>query len=155
MVNWCRRRESNSRPSVYKTAALPLCYAGATTDAVSLFRRSMDLPLLGRRAERRQPFADPDISDRGLAVFALASHMCGTSRTGRVETMPKQDRPPAEERLGGATGTAVEQLARDQFEAKGRPPRSGPRSTKRPTAPVAEHGHASGEPRGVADPRKE
>ena len=25
---WCRWRESNSRPSVYKTAALPLCYTG-------------------------------------------------------------------------------------------------------------------------------
>ena len=25
---WCRRRGLNSRPSVYKTAALPLCYAG-------------------------------------------------------------------------------------------------------------------------------
>ena len=28
-VPWCRRRGSNPRPSVYKTAALPLCYAGA------------------------------------------------------------------------------------------------------------------------------
>lgn len=28
-VKWCRRRGSNSRPSVYKTAALPLCYAGS------------------------------------------------------------------------------------------------------------------------------
>src|SRR6188474_393126 len=26
---WCRWRGSNSRPSVYKTAALPLCYTGA------------------------------------------------------------------------------------------------------------------------------
>jgi hypothetical protein len=25
---WCRQRGLNSRPSVYKTAALPLCYAG-------------------------------------------------------------------------------------------------------------------------------
>ena len=25
---WCRRRELNSRPTVYKTAALPLSYAG-------------------------------------------------------------------------------------------------------------------------------
>ena len=25
---WCRWRDSNSRPSVYKTAALPLCYTG-------------------------------------------------------------------------------------------------------------------------------
>lgn len=26
---WCRWRGSNSRPSVYKTAALPLCYTGS------------------------------------------------------------------------------------------------------------------------------
>jgi hypothetical protein len=25
---WCRRRGLNSRPTVYKTAALPLSYAG-------------------------------------------------------------------------------------------------------------------------------
>ncbi len=26
--NWCRRRELNPRPTVYKTVALPLSYAG-------------------------------------------------------------------------------------------------------------------------------
>lgn len=31
--NWCRRRGSNPRPSVYKTAALPLCYAGQASPA--------------------------------------------------------------------------------------------------------------------------
>jgi hypothetical protein len=34
--NWCRRRGSNSRPSVYKTAALPLCYAGSPVDKAGI-----------------------------------------------------------------------------------------------------------------------
>lgn len=42
-TGWCRRRGSNSRPSVYKTAALPLCYAGPgghrNSSACSVFCR--------------------------------------------------------------------------------------------------------------------
>ncbi len=31
IFRWCRKRGSNPRPSVYKTAALPLCYSGPRT----------------------------------------------------------------------------------------------------------------------------
>ena len=33
-MSWCRRRGSNPRPSVYKTAALPLCYTGRRSETI-------------------------------------------------------------------------------------------------------------------------
>ncbi len=49
---WCRRRGLNSRPSVYKTAALPLCYAGS--GAAVPVRRGEGKGR-GGRAERKKP----------------------------------------------------------------------------------------------------
>lgn len=74
---WCRRRGSNSRPSVYKTAALPLCYAGPCA-AVS-----------GRCGEGKIGATAPcrfDSADRlpGPAVAAMAA---------RAEPTPAADLP--------------------------------------------------------------
>ena len=52
MGEWCRWRGSNSRPSVYKTAALPLCYTGSRYSAIRFghCRRGVGAHYSARRA---------------------------------------------------------------------------------------------------------
>src|ERR1044071_5255740 len=54
--SWCRWRGSNSRPSVYKTAALPLCYTGFGRDGIIARRpASLRRNAQKKRAEAHAP----------------------------------------------------------------------------------------------------
>ena len=103
---WCRQRGLNSRPSVYKTAALPLSYAGCRIKAL---------------APKRRPF-------RGIAgwpILCCAVHYqsCPRRATGRRNLLDFPQRtcvrraglqPPAKEqhidRAGGQEGHGKRRL---------------------------------------------
>lgn len=76
---WSRRGDSNSRPAVYETAALPLSYVGVTRD------RSALLPIEPRvsipRSPSRVPWRPyPPMVPRSTGVTVDESRLAGPGR---------------------------------------------------------------------------
>jgi hypothetical protein len=102
---WCRRRGSNPRPSVYKTAALPLCYTGKEMRRHQPPPRSMRDPALACNCGHASGGAHLVQEPRDLLVelvrvgrerFGHAAHPRGVPRGVRHGGLDRADavRPP-------------------------------------------------------------
>src|SRR5262249_6357691 len=68
---WCRRRGLNSRPTVYKTAALPLSYVGATV-CLAAKASTINERTAAKRAAARRPSSETGTDRLALVLPAVA-----------------------------------------------------------------------------------
>ena len=73
---WCPWRGSNSRPSVYKTAALPLSYKGARAILPARPRRARRAPRFPPGENWKIADTEPDGRNRGWPFFPMSA-TCG------------------------------------------------------------------------------